>query len=64
MLISSAVDRVAEERDETDGDNCMGEPPYWRGDVVGHSNRLEEDFEVLELLGKGGFASVRKVSSP
>jgi hypothetical protein len=62
MMSSLAVDRVAE-RDETDGDNCMGESPYRRRDIVGHSNRLRKDFDVLESLGKGGFGSVRKVSS-
>ncbi|CAB3984769.1 eIF-2-alpha kinase GCN2-like [Paramuricea clavata] len=60
MLSSLAVEGVAE-RDEADGDNCMGESPYWRRDIVGHSNRLRKDFDVLESLGKGGFGSVRKV---
>ena len=44
-----------------DADDSVGEIPFLCANVVGNS-RVKSEFEVLQLLGKGGFGAVVKVS--
>ena len=62
-------DRLDNDRDQScqvihngrDADESVGENPFLCINVVGNS-RVKSEFEVLQLLGKGGFGSVVKVS--